>query len=369
MRIALAFDALASGAGGIRRYCHELAVGLRNRDDVELLRYFRSGRWRKSYDPALTPATARSPMPRLPKSVRNFVNRHKAESCLVHGPNYFLPDFVSEGIITVHDLSVFRFPDMHPVERVRQFERLFADSLSRAAHVITDTEAVRHEFADFAGVDLSRVTSVPLGVSAEFTPAVRAMGIDALQHWGLQSGQYILALATFEPRKKLEAAITAHRHLPACLRRRFPLVLAGAAGWRNEALAKRIKSAMAEGDVIHLGFVEEALLPVLYAHASLFLFPSVYEGFGLPPLEAMACGLPCIVSREPAVEEVTQGAALVIDPDDEIAFARAIERGLTDETWREAAIEGGLNIAAQFAWTRCVENTCAVYHKVGFTKN
>jgi len=286
-------------------------------------------------------------------------------STLVHGPNYFLPEATEQGVITVHDLSVFHFPDTHPADRVQQFERLFLNSMGRAAHIITDTETIRRELIEMFGVRSETVTAVPLGVSDRFRPLNQGSpGSTILGRYGLESGRYGLCVSTLEPRKKISELLLAWEQLPKRTRERFPLVLAGGTGWRNDRLLSHIDRAAREGWLRYLGFVDEDELPALYSGAGLFIYPSSYEGFGLPPVEAMASGVPVMVSDRSCLPEVCAGAARYVDPDDLAAFSSAVEECLTDEAWRARSIERGLMRAAQFTWSRCIDDTVAVYQRV-----
>ena len=154
------------------------------------------------------------------------------------------------------------------------------------------------------------------------------------------------------------------RRLPASVRTRFPLAIAGGRGWNNEELHRDIERASAEGWLRHLGFVEEESLPALYAGAALFLYPSIYEGFGLPPLEAMASGVPVLVSGSSCLPEVGGDAPRYVNPDDIDSFAESIEESLVDEAWRSEAARRGLERARQFSWSRCIDATADVYRKV-----
>jgi alpha-1,3-rhamnosyl/mannosyltransferase len=286
------------------------------------------------------------------------------QSSLVHGPNYFLPPEADSGVITVHDLSVFRYPDAHPAARLRSFERQFESSLARAAHVITDSETVRLEvIADF-GLAETEVTAIPLAAGEEYRPRSAAELHTLLQPLGLKPGGYALCVSTLEPRKKIAELLRAWRQLPDGLRDSTQLVLAGAKGWLNEQLHEEIREGAAAGWLKHLGFVPEATLPSLYAGARLFLYPSIYEGFGLPPVEAMASGVPVLVANRSCLLEICGEAAKCVDPDDVIGFSAAIEEALTDSGWRMQARERGLERAAAFSWERCAAQTVDVYRSV-----
>ena len=362
MQSTLLVDALAPQPGGIGRYTWELCKGLRERDDIDV-RFVAHGRLID--DPAVLMRSARLPRLSRLSRLRRWTGRRAVKSLLgstlVHGPNYFLPEGVDGGVITVHDLSVFRFPETHPAERVRQFEKLFQSSLDRSSHIITDTETVRAEVIATFGVPANRVTAVPLGVDSRFRPHSAGELRDALAGLGLEPEGYGLCVSTLEPRKKIAELLQAWEHLPECLRDRFPLVLAGGSGWRNEALRELIDRGTGKGWLRHLGFVDEAKMPALYAGARLFLYPSVYEGFGLPPLEAMASGVPIIVSNLSCLPEVCGPAATYIDPFDTEAFSSAIKEVLGDDERRKSQLQIGLERAASFTWTRCVEGTVGVY--------
>ena len=364
MRVSLCVDALSAEPGGIGRYTWELCKGLPNREEISELHYFARGR--SINDPALLFRDAELPRRgRFPRMLDRWKTRRILASTLVHGPNYFLPDAAELGVITVHDLSVFHFPETHPADRVEQFERLFLKSLGRATHIITDTETIRRELIDMFGVRPETVTAVPLGVSDRFRPLRdENEGSAILSRYGLASGRYGLCVSTLEPRKKISELLLAWEQLPKRTREQFPLVLAGGTGWQNDRLLAHIDRAAGEGWLRCLGFVDEEDLPALYSGAALFIYPSSYEGFGLPPVEAMASGVPVIVSDRSCLPEVCGEAARYVDPDDVAAFSMAIRECLSDEKWRTRSIERGLARAAEFTWSRCIDDTVAVYQHV-----
>lgn len=362
LRITLDVNAIEPHLGGIGRYTWELCRRLPRHDGVGAVEYY--GRGRRLPDPAIL--FGNGPLPPRPRLFRGWRERNdhqRLQSGLFHGPNYFLPDWVERGVITIHDLSVFRFPETHPLERVQAFEREFVSSLSRAVHVLTDTETVRAELIEDYSVDPAMISAVHLGVDPAFRPRSLHTLADPLAKWSLEPGSYGLCVSTLEPRKKILELLQAWRLIPATIRARHPLVLAGGKGWRNDELRVQVEAGVAEGWLHHLGFVDEAELPALYAGAALFLYPSCYEGFGLPPLEAMASGVPVIISGRSCLPEVCSDAARQVDPDDIDAFAGAIAQSLEDTAWREQAVARGLARAADFTWERCLDNTVDVYRK------
>jgi glycosyltransferase involved in cell wall biosynthesis len=362
MRVTLCIDALDPQPGGIGRYTWELCKGLAGRDDVDV-RYF--GRGRLIDDPAKLQRG--EPVFRgkgLVRFARRWKARREMRSSVVHGPNYFLPPAAPRGVITVHDLSVLRYPETHPAERVRAFERQFASSLERTAHIITDTETVRGEVIEAFSIPADKISAVPLGVDERFRPLTELARTGALENWGLTAGSYGLCVSTLEPRKKVAELLSAWRRLPGPLRGGFPLVLAGGRGWLNDDLRHEVESAASEGWLRPMGFVDEALLPELYAGAGLFLYPSIYEGFGLPPLEAMASGVPVVVSNRSCLPEVCGDAARYVEPDDTDGFASAIEESFSDAQWRQETALRGLERARRFTWAGCVDGTVSVYRRV-----
>ena len=357
-RLTLWVDAISPRPGGIGRYTLELAKGLASRPDLSV-QFF--GRDRLLQDPSIL--LGDGPLPRRPNRLRRWWDRRDLKSSLVHGPNYFLPAFADRGIITVHDLSVFRFPETHPADRVAAFEKDFLSSLARATHIITDTETVRDEVMGMFSVPPTMITAIPLGVEPVFRPMASDALTIPLRQFGIVPKHYGLCVSTLEPRKKIFELLEAWRLLPPPMRTTFPLVLCGGAGWRNEALRIAVARGIAEGWLLHLGFVDEELLPHLYAGAALFVYPSTYEGFGLPPIEAMASGTPVMVADQSCLPEVCGQAARYINPDDIVAFSAAVAESLDDPLGQEKSVARGLSHARRYSWDRCVAATVAVYRQ------
>lgn len=362
MKVTLSVDALTPQPGGIGRYTWRLCQGLATHPDIEELHFVAQGR--SVVDPAsLVRGEAIRRGGLFRRKLETARTRRLLARTLVHGPNYFLPANAETGVITVHDLSVFRFPETHPAERVRAFEREFTSSLRRAAHIITDTETVRRELIAGFGVAETKVSAVWLGVDPTFRPRTSTENAAALSALDLVPDGYALCVSTLEPRKRIAELISAWRLLPTDVRNRYPLVLAGGSGWRNDELRSLIVSAAAEGWLRPLGFVDEALLPALYAGARLFTYPSIYEGFGLPPLEAMASGVPVVVSNQSCMPEVCGDGASYVTPEDVTGFSAQLEQCLVDEQWRASAIKNGLMRARLFDWNRCIEGTVLAYRR------
>lgn len=388
MNVILAVDAVVAPLTGIGRYAFELAQRLPQHPLIEQLRYFSFGRWLDGADLArlaiAAPQSGAAPASLRP-SLRNRLAgnrlavrayhaltptvygwRLRSEAgAIFHSPNYFLPPFPGRSVASIHDLSHLWSPQFHPAARIDYLKRALPDTLRRADFLITDAESVRREVIRHFSWPADRIAAVPLGVDPVFRPRPAADLWPVLQRYGLQAAGYTLNVGTIEPRKNLERLLRAYEALPTALRQRWPLVLAGARGWRSEAIHDQICKGAAAGWVRYLDFVVQDDLPHLYAGARLFVYPSLYEGFGLPPLEAMASGVPVVTSNVSSLTELVGAAAMMVDPQDVTALSAALARGLEDDDWRSSGVELGLARASAFGWAECINNTVSIYAKLG----
>lgn len=364
MKLILSVDALTPSLSGIGRYTWELASRLAQIPEIKRLRYYRNGQWVS--DPAALLAGGikhRKAWLPFPRWTKNTYWEHTCRGQVFHAPNFFLPPYADNGVVTIHDLSVFKFPETHPVERVEAYEKSFDQSMRIATHLITGSETTRQEIITYLNWPADRITAIHHGVSSLFVPATAERASPALHRYGLKFGGYTLCVSTIEPRKSIDRLLIAYGRLPPAVLAAYPVVLVGGKGWQNEHLHALIDTAERAGWLHYLGFIDEADLPAIYAGAHLFIYPSIYEGFGLPVAEAMASGVPVITSDRSALPEVASGAAKLINPDDSDVFLTTIEEALFDLDWRQQAIKNGLDVAKKYDWDICTKKTLNVYKK------
>ena len=283
---------------------------------------------------------------------------------LYHEPNFLPFSFEGPTVVTAHDLSWIRYPETHPTERVKVMNELFPLAVRGADHVLTDASYVRQEIIDEFGVAPERITAVPLGARQIFHQRNDSQCREVLQAYGLEHRSYLLCVGTLEPRKNLELAIRAYAAMPEFFRKRRPLVIVGMKGWLTSDLDSLMQQKIASGEIRLLGFTSDESLAVLYAGAQVLVYPSLYEGFGLPPLEAMASGTPVIVSNRSTLPEVVGAAGVTIDAEDHDGLRGALLRFDEDPAFWHSRAQASLGQAAQFSWQRCARETLAVYRDV-----
>ena len=259
-------------------------------------------------------------------------------------------------VLTVHDVMALEHPGWFTRANVLQQRLVLGAAARGAAMVICPSAFTRDRVVERLRVERSRTRVVPWGVDESFSPGPRDDA--ALERLGV-TGRYLLTVGTLQPRKNLEAALAAFERLPAG--DGVELVVAGSRGWRDEALVARIATSPAAGRIRLPGRVSEPDLVALYRGAECFVYPSRYEGFGLPPLEAMACGTPVVAADRTSVPEVVGDAGVLVDPDDGAALAAALARLLSSGSARAEASARGRERAARFTWARCAEGTLATY--------
>lgn len=264
-------------------------------------------------------------------------------------------------ILTVHDLSFLRSPEWFRWERAAYYRASIRPSVRLADAIIADSEATARDLESYLALPRERTSVVPLGVDEGLAPSDAGAVKRARVKYGLPD-KFFLYLGTIEPRKNLPRLIEAFDGIAAGTD--LDLVIAGREGWKPEATRRAFAEA-ARRDRIHFpGFIATEDMAAVLTAARVFVWPSLWEGFGLPPLDAMACGIPVVTSSISSLPEVTGDAALLVDPLDVAAIGAAMKRAAHDEELRTKLRTAGLSRAKQLTWRKTVEMTAAVYRRV-----
>lgn len=285
---------------------------------------------------------------------------------IFHAPDYLLPPlWKAQGVITVHDLSFLLYPECAEPNLVRYLSRAVPKSIDRAALVLADSFSTKKDLIRLLGVPERKVEVVHGGVDARFTRVTDQSVLQRVRRRYPVESPYILSLGTVEPRKNLSRLMEAYAALRTSGKISHRLLIAGARGWRNSELARVYERLKLDDCIAFLGFVPDEDLPALYTLADLFVYPSLYEGFGLPPLEAMACATPVVCSNTSSLPEIVGDAAALIDPLDVAGLSSAMESLLGNGAQAGLLAARGRERASSFTWARAARRLVSIYEEVG----
>ncbi|MEN9446759.1 MAG: glycosyl transferase group 1 [Bacteroidota bacterium] len=282
---------------------------------------------------------------------------------IYHEPCYILRPYPGPKICTIHDLSHIHYPDYHPKERVKFLMRNLTVSINNADQIITGSDFILNELINFFKIEPNKITRIYHGVSKIFRPRQSNEIKKTTLAYNLHEKSYLLSVGTLEPRKNLERLIQAFSRLPEKQRKKYPLVLVGIKGWNTRCFEKLTRSLINKEQLYCLGYVPEADLPYLYSGAYGFIYISIYEGFGLPLLEALASGIPTLASSESAMPEVVGDAGILVNPFDIDLITDKLNQLINDLTLRDWLKQVGPLQAAKFSWGSCIESTLEVYQQ------
>ncbi len=375
LTIALNSKILLAPRTGIGNYVVELAQALQHDAGLEM-HYFHGARWQNKLADVPMPGYSRWAnivkrcLPGAYVLRRAFEQKcfnrgaHKARPDVYHEPSLWPLNFAGPTVMTVHDLTHIHYPQTQPGDRLKEIERRLPSALARVDRILVDSVFIGEEIKQHYNVPEQKIVVAPLGCAAIFQPRVEQQVAVRLKKLGLHYRGFILSVGTLEPRKNLLLTLKAHARLPLFLRERFPLLVVGMQGWHAEQLQGALSHAVSAGHVRLAGYLDQADLACVMAAAKMMVFPSLYEGFGLPVLEAMASGTPVITSDCASLPEVAAGAGAYVNPQDEEGLAEQMRCLMEDEDIWMARSVAGLERSAQFSWGKCAAVTTEVYRQV-----
>jgi glycosyltransferase involved in cell wall biosynthesis len=365
MRIGIDANPMLGDRGGVGWHTYELVKAMiARREEVDLLLYVEPGSLRKGA-PDLGDASPRARWVEAGKWLMRWRGARDRLD-LYHGTNFKLRTAGRfGGVVTIHDLWL----DRHPQYSTKLFGqqasfRRTKRTARRARKVITVSRASARDIEEFYGLPPDRIAVIPNGVSDEFHPLVEADGRSALcRQYAVPTGRFILFVGGADPRKNHEALVRAYAQRPDRLRD-LSLVLVGDRAHRFGNMDETIRRHGVEGRAVCPGRLPIEELRRFYSYAEVFVFPSVYEGFGMPVLEAMACGAPVVTANGSSLPEVAGDAAVLVDPRDADALAQAIVRLIDNPAARNELREKGFRRAKQFTWDQAAQKTLALYREL-----
>lgn len=373
--IGIDYTAAHEQGAGIGRYVRELVRALAALDDSTSYRLFVAGAQRRALPPPpganfawrptrITPLWFARLWHRLqlPLPVEVFTGPVR----LFHATDFTLPPTLPgvRTLLTVHDLSFVRAPETATPVLKAYLDAVVPRSVRRATHVLADSQATKDDLVELYGTPPDKVTVLLGGVNPEFGPVTDADARQAARaRYNLPPNPYVFSVGTVQPRKNYARLIEALAALGPQYAD-YHLVIAGGRGWLDAPIYQTVRD-LGMGERVHFtGFARDEDLPALYSDAVCLAYPSLYEGIGLPVLEAMACGTPVVTSTVSSLPEVTGDAALLVDPYDVEALAGALRRLLDDSALRETLIARGTHQAAFFTWERAAAQLLAVYRQM-----
>jgi glycosyltransferase involved in cell wall biosynthesis len=369
-RIAIDYTSAIQQRAGIGRYTRHLIIALAALDQTT--RYVLLSAGRDPLPPAWPANFTRRELLisdrylsiiwqrlRLPLPVELFTGRVD----VYHSPDFVLPPLINaRKVLTVHDLSFIRYPECSSPALLQYLVHSVPPSVRRADYLLADSLSTKHDLIELLGIPEERIAVVYAGYDPRFHPQTQAEDRTVHDQYGVK-GPYILGLGTLQPRKNFSALIRAYtlviheHHIP------HKLVIGGGKGWLYDDIFATVKELGLEERIVFPGFVADDHLPALYRGADLFAFPSLYEGFGIPILEAMGCGIPVVTSNTSSLPEVAGDAAICVDPQDSAALADAIWQALSNDTLRRTLRQRGLERVKLFTWGNAAIALLEVYKR------
>lgn len=273
---------------------------------------------------------------------------------------YFEPSFIplrypGRTITTVHDLSFISYPEFHPKSRVEFLKREMDQTIAASDHIVVDSDFILKEMHSRFPDSTKKSSTLYLGVDSAFRRYSKEDVDSTLQQFNLPYKNFILSVATLEPRKNLTRLVEAYSRLPATVRENTPLVFAGGQGWKMQELLLSAQELVEANQIVFTGYLSDIELKHLYSAARLFAYPSLYEGFGLPIIEAMASGTSVLTSNIGATAEVAGENAILVDPHSVDDIYLGLDKALSDNTLSEALASSAVDYVKKYNWDKTVD--------------
>ncbi|AIY64607.1 glycosyltransferase family 4 protein [Pseudoalteromonas piratica] len=376
MKVVLGCDPLLAQLTGIGNYTQQLGAGLLNSSRIEILELFAHGKY-YGHELLMEPENSEKPKKvngTLWAALRsNLANSTLAVSLysklipiiekralrtkddyIFHSPNFLLPNHGGKRVVTIHDLSTMVHPEFHPSSRVKLVNNAIEQSVKYADHIITDSKFIKNQLCESFALSSDKVSAIHLGVSEQYFPRSEEQCTPFLYDYGLVYKQFLLFVSTIEPRKNVLRLLQAFQLYREKNKNGLPLILIGGLGWNNEKEHNKIRELEGKGWVRYLGYVKQRDIPFLYAASKGVVFPSLYEGFGLPVAEAMQSGVSVLVSENSSMSEFSGESAYLVDPLDVDSIRSAIE----ELTFSELTPK-----SMSFSWENTVRATIESYSR------
>jgi glycosyltransferase involved in cell wall biosynthesis len=305
-----------------------------------------------------------TPLIRIPLTLSAELRKHPVDVLHVQ---FTAPPFCPcPVVVSIHDLSFEHLPQTFNRRSRTQLRLTVRHSARRADRILTLSEHTRRDVIATYGIDPNRVEAIPLAAPAHFGPVDDVRELQRVRHSYGINGDYILSVGSIQPRKNLVRLVQAYAQLKSKLQEKLPkLVLVGKRAWLYDETLRTLEASGVQDLVVLTGYVPDADLPALYSGALCFVYPSFFEGFGLPPLEAMKCGTPVLVGNATSLPEVVGDAGLTVDPYDVDAIAGGLEKLINDSALRKILSVKGRERAEMFDWRETARRTLRVYEQVG----
>ena len=368
MKICFDVQSAITQQAGVGRYARVLAEHLAAAGDIELTLFFFD--FKRQGKPFPADGVTFKRVPWCPGRLAQLAWKtirwppfdfFSGPADVYHFPNFILPPLSrGKSVVTIHDMSFMRFPEFAEERNLKYLSARIRDTAARCDAIVTDSQFSADEITELVEVDSSRVFPIHLGISPRFSPAPPAESGPMLRELGID-GPYILSVGTIEPRKNIPLLVETFERLSGFDGR---LVIAGMRGWKYEPILARMKGSSRAADITYLDYVPDSHLVPLYSGAELLVLTSFYEGFGFPPLEAMACGTPVVSAATGSLPEVLGTAAVLVEGFDAETWRGHVNRALTDTEQRERLVAAGREHAARFTWQETARKTVEVYGKV-----